>query len=102
MYLAALLLINLNFRALGPLNLSLVHVSGVKEVLQKHEGENVESKGIKAHFSIDDSGLLYLLNIDYVAEKKVIEGEEAEESTLKKIGSSFTKLFGGTIKLKNN
>lgn len=81
-------------RALGPLNLSLVHVNGVKSVLDKHEGKNVESKGIKAHFAMDESGLLHLLNIDYVAEKTVT-GDGEEESTLKKLGSSFTKLFGG-------
>ncbi|KAK6642072.1 hypothetical protein RUM44_013795 [Polyplax serrata] len=80
--------------ALGPLNLSLVHVNGVKSVLDKHEGKNVESKGIKAHFAMDESGLLHLLNIDYVAEKTVT-GDGEEESTLKKLGSSFTKLFGG-------
>lgn len=79
---------------MGSLNLSLVHVNGVKEVLKKYDGKNVESKGIKAHFALDESGLLSLLNVDYVAEKTVT-AEDEEESTLKKLGFSFTKLFGG-------
>lgn len=87
---------------LGPLNLSLVHIHNVKDIIKKHEGKNIESKGIKAHFAMDESGLLYLLNVDYVAEKTVTdEPEEEEESTLKKLGSSFTKLFGGTMNLSS-
>lgn len=81
-------------RAIGSLNLSRVDLKGVDEALLKYEGQNVESKGIKAHFAMDDSGILSLLNVDYVAEKTVTDDDE-EQSTLQKIGSSFTKLFGG-------
>ena len=38
-----------------------MNVKGVKDIFAKHEGE--ESKGIKVHFRLDDSGLL---NVDKV------------------------------------
>ncbi|KAL0266755.1 UNVERIFIED_CONTAM: hypothetical protein PYX00_009209 [Menopon gallinae] len=81
-------------QAVGSLNLSKIELKGVKEAIEKHGGDNVEFKGIKAHFLLDDSGILSLVNVDFVAEKNVIEDEE--QSTLQKIGSSFTKLFGGS------
>lgn len=78
---------------MGSLNLSKVGLNGIKEAIEKHSADNVEFKGIKAHFFLDDSGVLSLVNVDFVAEKNVVEGEE--QSTLQKIGSSLTKLFGG-------
>lgn len=78
---------------IGPLNLSQVVLSGVSEALAKNSGDNVEHKGIKAHFNLDDSGILNLVNVEFVAEKTVTE-EEADDSTLSKIGSTISKLFG--------
>ena len=43
-------LINFVLRFIGGLNLSKVSVKGVAAALEKHTGENIESKGIKAHF----------------------------------------------------
>jgi hypothetical protein len=40
----------LGFSFLGSLNLSKVDVKGVAAALEKHSAENIESKGIKAHF----------------------------------------------------
>ena len=46
-----------NYRNIGSLNLTEVDVRGVAAALDKHSGEaNVESKGVKAHFALDDSG----------------------------------------------
>jgi hypothetical protein len=39
-----------NFSFIGGLNLSKVSVKGVAAALEKNAVENVESKGIKAHF----------------------------------------------------
>ncbi|KAL4715838.1 hypothetical protein ACJJTC_006417 [Scirpophaga incertulas] len=73
-------------------NLTHVSLSGVSAALTKHTGENIEHKGIKAHFNLDDSGILNLVNVEFVAEKIVSE-EEDEDSTLSKIGSTISKLF---------
>lgn len=77
---------------IGGLNLSQVVLTGVGAALGKHTGENVEHKGIKAHFNMDDSGILNLVNVEFVAEKIVTE--EDSDSTLSKIGSTISKLFG--------
>lgn len=42
----------------GSLNLTTVKLSGVGSSFQKHT--DAESKGIKAHFNMDDSGVLLL------------------------------------------
>lgn len=78
---------------IGTLNLTQVVLSGVSEALAKNSGENIEHKGIKAHFNLDDSGILNLINVEFVAEKTVTE-EDDKDSTLSKIGSTISKLFG--------
>ena len=45
-------------RLLGQLNLTTVNVQGVAAALGKHESG--ESKGVKAHFRMDESGILHL------------------------------------------
>ncbi|KAG5893762.1 hypothetical protein JTB14_001207 [Gonioctena quinquepunctata] len=81
----------------GSTNLSEYKLTGVGEALKKNTGENIETKGIKAHFAMDDSGLLNLINVELVVEKTVTPSEE-EEGTLSKLGSTFSKLFGGEEK----
>lgn len=101
-------------RYVGGQNLSEYKLTGVAEALEKNLGENAESKGIKAHFNLDESGLLNLVNVELVVEKTVDPSEE--EGTLSKIGksffhtvfkilnfyslsgSTFSKLFGGKEK----
>lgn len=46
--------------ALGPLNISKVSLSGVDAAISKHMSEDTEYKGVKAHFRVDESGILYL------------------------------------------
>ncbi|XP_047998205.1 hypoxia up-regulated protein 1 isoform X2 [Leguminivora glycinivorella] len=77
---------------LGALNLTLVTLRGVGAALRKHAGDHVDHKGIKAHFNMDDSGILNLVNVEFVAEKTVTE--EDKDSTLSKLGSTISKLFG--------
>ncbi|KAL1131874.1 hypothetical protein AAG570_011485 [Ranatra chinensis] len=87
--------------SIGALNLTRVSLSGVSEAIKKHQGPNVESKGIKAHFSMDDSGILELINVELVVEKNVTEGEITadEESPLSKLGSTISKLFSGEFNI---
>jgi len=80
-------------KCLGPLSLSVIKLKGVKDAYYKYqEQENVDIKGIKAYFAMDDSGLLVLQNIKLVVEK-TISGEE--EFTLSKIGNTISNLFKG-------
>lgn len=81
---------------LGSLNLSRFDVTGVKSALDKHLSDNVESKGIKAHFAMDESGILTLASVDVTFEKTTTGDEakdESEESPLSKLGSTISKLF---------
>lgn len=76
-------------RYVGGQNLSEYKLTGVAEALEKNLGENAESKGIKAHFNLDESGLLNLVNVELVVEKTVDPSEE--EGTLSKIGKFFSR-----------
>lgn len=75
----------------GSLNLTTVKLSGVGNSFQKHA--DAESKGIKAHFNMDESGVLLLDRVESVFETIVEEKEE--ESTLTKLGNTISTLFGG-------
>ncbi|XP_061817890.2 hypoxia up-regulated protein 1 [Nerophis lumbriciformis] len=77
--------------AFGSLNLTMVKLSGVGSSFQKHT--DAESKGIKAHFNMDESGILQLDRVESVFETAVEEKEE--ESTLTKLGNTISTLFGG-------
>merc|ERR1712029_1110315 len=105
---------------LGPyLNLTSDHVSGVAEAFAKHSAEvNVETKGIKAHFNLDDSGILALESTEAVFEKNFTvemqiaaekEKEAAEESEVKakeaeetwaKLGDKISSFWGGDSEKK--
>lgn len=88
-------------RALGPLTLSRVQVTGVAAALAKHvPAPGVESKGIKAHFALDDSGILALNAVELLLEKTLTEDElaaaaAAEQSPLSQLGSKISKYFTG-------
>jgi hypothetical protein len=43
---------------MGNLNISHVQVKGVAEIFENHKNE--ETKGIKVHFKMDDSGIVEL------------------------------------------
>ncbi|XP_031428030.1 hypoxia up-regulated protein 1 isoform X2 [Clupea harengus] len=75
----------------GSVNLTTVRLTGVGTSFQKHG--DAESKGIKAHFNMDESGVLMLDRVESVFETIVEEKEE--ESTLTKLGNTIQSLFGG-------
>lgn len=79
---------------IGALNLLKIKLNDVAKVISAHSGENIEPKGIKAHFVLDDSGLFSLSGIEFVADKNVTEQEE--ESSFAKLGSTITKLFSSS------
>ena len=82
------------YRALGNLNISTITLSGIADALAKHAKESAESKGIKAHFSMDESGILNLVNVELVSEKASSAAEE-EEGAFSKLGSTISKFFSG-------
>ncbi|XP_026564875.1 hypoxia up-regulated protein 1 [Pseudonaja textilis] len=81
-----------DLRAFGSLNLTKVKLRGVGESFKKHP--EYESKGIKAHFHMDESGVLSLDRVESVFET-VVEEKPEEESTLSKLGNTISSLFGG-------
>lgn len=78
-------------KRIGSLNLTKVSLSDVANIIQTNSGDGIESKGIKAHFSMDDSGLFSCTGVELVLEKTVIESDD--EGTLSKLGSTISKLF---------
>ncbi|XP_007441553.1 hypoxia up-regulated protein 1 [Python bivittatus] len=81
-----------DLRVFGSLNLTKVKLHGVGESFKKHL--DYESKGIKAHFNMDESGVLSLDRVESVFEA-VVEDKPEEESTLTKLGNTISSLFGG-------
>uniref|UniRef100_A0A674IVH3 Hypoxia up-regulated protein 1 n=1 Tax=Terrapene triunguis TaxID=2587831 RepID=A0A674IVH3_9SAUR len=76
-----------DLQAFGSLNLTTVRLRGVGDSFRKHS--DYESKGIKAHFNMDESGVLSLDRVESVFET-VVEDKPEEESTLT---SKYTVLF---------
>ncbi|XP_039961742.1 hypoxia up-regulated protein 1 [Bactrocera tryoni] len=73
---------------IGSLNISRVELLKVKELIEKHQNDVIESKGIKAYFTLDDSGIFHCAGVEYVYEK-----QKEDEGTLAKLGSTISKLF---------
>lgn len=90
---------------LGSHNITSVEVRGVAEALEKNAAdENIETKGVKAHFSLDDSGLLSLTALESVFERTVsVEEQEKLEAadsdaadkddTWSKLGDTISQFF---------
>uniref|UniRef100_A0A8B9CB74 Hypoxia up-regulated protein 1 n=1 Tax=Anser brachyrhynchus TaxID=132585 RepID=A0A8B9CB74_9AVES len=68
-----------DLRIFGSLNLTTVRLKGVGDSFKKHS--DYESKGIKAHFNMDESGVLSLDRVESVFET-LVEDKPEEESTL--------------------
>lgn len=89
-------------KCLGSLSLSNIKLNGVRDAYTKHQNqEGVDTKGIKAHFALDDSGILVLQNVELLIEKTVV-GDPEEESTLSKIGNTISNLFKGNDDINLN
>ena len=73
----------------GPTLLSKTEVSGVEGPLEKHK--DIDSKGIKAHFNLDDSGLIHVTSVESVFEK-TITVEEQEKAEAEKEAKEAEKL----------
>lgn len=80
-------------RALGDTNIAAISLNGVSTAIEKHSKEGAEIKGVKAHFNMDDSGILNLLNVELFSEK--LSTTVAEEEGTSSIFGSISKLFAG-------
>merc|ERR1711872_391112 len=87
---------------IGQQNLSSVLVKGVAGALESNKGENIETKGVKAHFSLDDSGILTCTGIESVFEKTIsveeqerleAEKEKEKDDTWSKLGDTISQFF---------
>lgn len=76
---------------LGPLNLTKIRLTDVASIIKANSGDGIESKGIKAHFTLDESGMFSVTAVEHVTEKTVVEQDD--EGTLSKLGSTISKLF---------
>ena len=65
---------------LGRLNISEVFLVGVGEALSSHP--QGDSKGIKAHFNMDESGIL---NLTFVSQCRVTRGSSVDHMTCKAV-----------------
>ncbi|NXC71797.1 HYOU1 protein, partial [Anhinga anhinga] len=81
-----------DMRIFGSLNLTTVRLKGVGDSFKKYS--DYDSKGIKAHFNMDESGVLSLDRVESVFET-LVEDKPEEESTLTKLGNTISSLFGG-------
>ncbi|XP_006815044.2 hypoxia up-regulated protein 1-like, partial [Saccoglossus kowalevskii] len=85
----------------GKRNLTRISLTGVADALNNNH--DAESKGVKAHFRMDESGLLYLDKVESVFERLPPENEtesepEKEQSTFQKLGSTISSFFSGSKK----
>lgn len=78
-------------KSIGSLQMMKIKLSEVANIISANTAENIEAKGIKAHFILDDSGLFTMPSVEFVADKNVTEQDE--ESSFAKLGSTITKLF---------
>ncbi|CAF1101794.1 unnamed protein product [Adineta ricciae] len=95
-------------RALGQTELLHVSVTGARAAYEKHK-DTAESKGIKAHFQLDENCLLSLDRIEFTFERKETEADrnttEEDASTLSKLGSKISSFFSarsGSSEDENN
>merc|ERR1719347_2326499 len=95
---------------IGSQNLTSVLVKRVKEALDGNLADNVETKGVKAHFQLDDSGILTCTHVESVFEKTVSpeeqekKGKEWKEATdsidWSKLGDNIKSFFGSDSEKK--
>merc|ERR1712083_566405 len=96
---------------IGSQNLTSVLVKGVKEALDGNLGDAIETKGVKAHFQLDDSGILTCTHVESVFEKTISpEEQEEKEKAWKeatdsidwsKLGDNIKSFFGSDAEKKD-
>ncbi|CAH1796840.1 unnamed protein product [Owenia fusiformis] len=80
-------------KTFGDLELNKVSLAGVADAHNKY-GKDAESKGVKAHFKMDESGILVLDKVEFQFEKQ--PSPEDDQSTLSKLGNTISNFFSGS------
>ncbi|CAH1796844.1 unnamed protein product [Owenia fusiformis] len=80
-------------KTFGDLELNKVSLAGVADAHTKY-GKDAESKGVKAHFKMDESGILVLDKVEFQFEKQ--PSPEDDQSTLSKLGNTISNFFSGS------
>uniref|UniRef100_UPI003590203E hypoxia up-regulated protein 1 isoform X2 n=1 Tax=Myxine glutinosa TaxID=7769 RepID=UPI003590203E len=82
-------------RVLNQVNISEIQLEGVATAISSAPPSAL-TRGVKAHFLLDDNGILTLDRAEVVfeVEEEVIK-EEEEPSTLRKLGNTISSLFTG-------
>lgn len=76
-------------KCLGSLSLNVFKLSGVQEAYSKYQGKkNVNFKGINVRFTMNDSGLLVLQNVELLFEKVVVNNQN-KQSTIMSVRNSI-------------
>merc|ERR1712203_1042172 len=99
-------------RYVGNHGLSSYTVKGLKSTMENYTADNIESKGVKAHFNLDDNGLLSVTAVEAAfeqtisVEQQIKEEEEKKAKENKKDGDdpkseeeddTWSKTFGDSI-----
>ena len=100
------------FSYVGNQGLSSYTVKGLKSTMENYTADNIESKGVKAHFNLDDNGLLSVTAVEAAfeqtisVEQQIKEEEEKKAKENKKDGDdtkaeedddTWSKTFGDSI-----
>merc|ERR1712223_1315418 len=100
----------------GSQSLHTYTVIGLKKAMENNTGDNIESKGVKAHFNLDDNGLLSVTAVEAAFEQTIsVEqqikeyeeklakeakdgektlGEDGDDTWSKTMGDSISSFFG--------
>lgn len=82
-----MLLIIVVCRTFGNTTLERVVLTGIEDAYSKH-GTDSESKGVKAHFRMDDSGVLYLDKVCFSGKIQLVVMQ-----TAMRIGTTATRVM---------
>ncbi|KRZ11411.1 Hypoxia up-regulated protein 1, partial [Trichinella zimbabwensis] len=89
-------LTNDQIESIGSLNITRVDLLNVTAVLANNsDEETVKFKGIRVHFSMDEGGMLHIIEAEATFEKTVLP-ETEEQSTLSKIGKKISDFFASS------
>ncbi|KRZ12318.1 Hypoxia up-regulated protein 1 [Trichinella pseudospiralis] len=89
-------LTNDQIESIGSLNITRVDLLNVTAVVANNsEEETSKFKGIRVHFSMDEGGILHIIEAEATFEKTVLP-ETEEQSTLSKIGKKISDFFASS------
>merc|ERR1711997_75784 len=80
----------------GSQGLSSYTVKGLKSTMENYTADNIESKGVKAHFNLDDNGLLSVTAVEAAFEQTISVEQQIKEEEEKKAKENKKEEGGDT------